>query len=221
MTNFDVDAEFDRQVQRFLDKGYPAAAGMEQHAFLDLVTPLHKAVLEYEGEFAPPTKARVPFLLVIAKERVTASRSMPLTELRGGSGFVTDTFDDVDRFMPIESVVIPGGDAYVLFDLDRGADYLNVRPNDALISMIGAGRTPLTVEEGIAFITQFPDSLEKNHCFSLLASRGSDKRVPALWISKAMPKLGWCWAGNPHTWLGAAHAAGRAGLLGASSRRAE
>jgi hypothetical protein len=211
MTNFDVDAEFDRQVQRFLDKGYPAAAGMEQHAFLDLVTPLHKAVLEYEGELTPPTKARVPFLLVMAKERIAATAAMPLTELRGKPGFVTDGFDDVDRFMPIESVVIPGGDAYVLFDVDRGADYLNVRPNDALISIIGAGRTPLTVEEGIAFITQFPDSLEKNNCFSLLASRGTDHRVPALWISRARPKLGWCWAGNPHTWLGSASAASRAG----------
>jgi len=219
--SFDADTEFDRQVQRLLDTGYPALSRLRPGAFSDLVGPLHQAVLDRKDELAPPTRARVPFVLVITKQLVPATASMPLTELNGKPGFVTNGFDDVHRFDPIESVEVPDGDAYIVFDVDRGAEYLGVRPNDALVSITAAGRTPLTVDEGIAFITQFPDSLEKNHCFSLLASRGSDKRVPALWISKAMPKLGWCWAGNPHTWLGAAHAAGRAGLLGASSRRAE
>ena len=43
----------------------------------------------------------------------------------------------------------------------------------------------------------------------LLASRCGDKRVPAIWISAGAPKLGWCWDGNPHTWLGAASAGAR------------
>jgi len=142
---------------------------------------LHQAVLDRKDELAPPTRARVPFVLVITKQLVPATASMPLTELNGKPGFVTNGFDDVHRFDPIESVEVPDGDAYIVFDVDRGAEYLDVRPNDALVSITAAGRTPLTVDEGIAFITQFPDSLEKNHCFSLLASRGSDKRVPALW----------------------------------------
>jgi hypothetical protein len=35
--------------------------------------------------------------------------------------------------------------------------------------------------------------------------------VTAIWISKGAPKLGWCWAGNPHTWLGSASCAKRIG----------
>jgi hypothetical protein len=31
-----------------------------------------------------------------------------------------------------------------------------------------------------------------------------------MWISERAPKLGWCWDGNPHDWLGVASAAGRA-----------
>jgi len=100
---------------------------------------------------------------------------------------------------------------YLLFDVDRGGETLNVRPNDALVSITALGRSPLTVDEGIAFITHFPQSLEKNNCFSLLGSRCGDRRVPALWISGKAPKLGWCWAGNPHTWLGSASCASRAG----------
>jgi len=212
MTHFDVDAEFDRQLQRLVDKGYPALAGLPPTAFRNLVSPLRQAVLDNKAELRPPTRARVPFVLVIAEDLVSPTAAMPLTELRGKSGFVTDGFDDVDRFTPIDSAVIPSGGAYVLFDIDRGPDYLNVRPNDALVSITTSGRTPLTVAEGIAFLTQFPEALEKNNCFSLLASRVADQRVPALWISKTRPKLGWCWAGNPHTWLGSASARHRTAL---------
>jgi len=210
--DFDAEAEFDRQVQRLLHKGYPAIAGLEPSAFRELIAPLHQVVLQSKPDLAPPTRARVPFVLVITKQLLPAAPAMALTELNGKPGFVTDGFDDVDRFAPIDSIELPAGSAYVIFDVDRGAEYLNIRPNDALVSIAAAGRTPLTVDEGIAFITHFPDSLEKNHCFSLLASRGEDQRVPALWISKATPKLGWCWAGNPHTWLGSASAATRSGL---------
>ncbi|HZI97726.1 MAG TPA: DUF5701 family protein, partial [Actinomycetales bacterium] len=64
-------------------------------------------------------------------------------------------------------------------------------------------------------------SLERNRCFMLAGSRCGDRRVPALWISsgtgkdgtanRGAPKLGWCWAGNRHTWLGHASAGSRDG----------
>jgi hypothetical protein len=49
-----------------------------------------------------------------------------------------------------------------------------------------------------------------------------DARTPAVWISNGTgrdgranhnaPKVGWCWAGNRHTWLGFASASGRKSL---------
>ncbi len=49
--------------------------------------------------------------------------------------------------------------------------------------------------------------------------KGLDARTPAIWISggtgrdgrsnRGAPKVGWCWAGNRHTWLGFASVAGR------------
>ena len=71
-----------------------------------------------------------------------------------------------------------------------------------------------------------PEVLERNRCFMTSGSRraGSrpgrlDARVPALWISngtgrdgrerRGAPKLGWCWAGNRHTWLGIASVGSR------------
>ena len=102
-------------------------------------------------------------------------------------------------------------------------------PNRAGVLIDGSwrGRTPLTVHEGICWLLQEPAALERNHCFMVVGSRRRqgarlDRRVPALWISggserdggrarRGAPKLGWCWAGNRHTWLGFASAAGRIG----------
>nr|WP_157857446.1 DUF5701 family protein [Streptomyces yerevanensis] len=46
--------------------------------------------------------------------------------------------------------------------------------------------------------------------------RSGDRRVPAIWISQKTPKLGWCWEGNPHTWLGMASAGDRRATTGSS-----
>lgn len=65
--------------------------------------------------------------------------------------------------------------------------------------------------DGYHPIERLHELLEKNKCFMLAGSRRHDRRVPALWISERAPKLGWCWDGNPHTWLGTASAALRLG----------
>jgi hypothetical protein len=51
--------------------------------------------------------------------------------------------------------------------------------------------------------------LKTANAFSLLGSRRGDRRVPALWLSGGRPRLGWCWAGAPHFWLGSASCAER------------
>jgi hypothetical protein len=93
--------------------------------------------------------------------------------------------------------------------VDRGEEFCGVRPEDALPVVRSRGRTPLTIDEGIAVVLQQPALLERNKCFMLSGSRRGDRRVPALWISERAPKLGWCWDGNPHSWLGVASAGSR------------
>jgi hypothetical protein len=85
-------------------------------------------------------------------------------------------------------------------------------PNDALERIDATDRSPLTIDEGIALITQHPGAVARNGGFSLPGSRCGDRRVCALWISEGRPKLGRCWAGNPHTWLRTASYAGRIGI---------
>jgi hypothetical protein len=77
--------------------------------------------------------------------------------------------------------------------------------------LTAASRSPLTIAEGLAVLVSDPGVLRARNCFSLLGSRAGDKRVPALWVSARRPRLGWCYQGAPHTWLGSASCAGRLG----------
>jgi hypothetical protein len=208
---FDAEAELDRQTTTLLAKGYPEQAGMTAEEFLALVEPLRHEVGARAGQLSSPTREQVPFLLAVSSRLVPVAQMMSRTELSGRPGFVSRDTTDIDRFKPIDTVAVPDADVWVVYDVQRGSDLVSVRPDDALVTITDRGRTPLTVEEGIALVTHHPESLEKNHCFSLLASRCGDRRVPALWISERAPKLGWCWAGNPHTWLGSASCATRSG----------
>ncbi|SIR96351.1 hypothetical protein SAMN05444858_13147 [Micromonospora avicenniae] len=207
---YDAATEFDRQVQRLVELGYPKLAGTAEDDFRDLVAPLRAAAVIGTAGLPAPTAARVPFLLVVTRDLIPVEERLPLTTLAGKRkpGFLDRHYADGDlaRFDPIKELEVPAGPAYLLFDVDRGEETLNLPPSSAMESITGQGRLPLTIDEGIAFVTLHPAALEKNKCFSLVGSRSGDKRVPALWISQGAPKLGWCWYGNPHTWLGSASA---------------
>ncbi|MFI5928669.1 DUF5701 family protein [Micromonospora sp. NPDC051543] len=209
-TPFDAETEFDSQLDRLVELGYPTLAGMTESAFRDLVAPLRSRAVDGAAGLPRPTDARVPFLLVVTRDLIGVEPRLELTTLAGKRkpGFLDRHYaeDDLQRFDPIKELEAPAGPAYLLFDVDRGEEFRNLAPAAAMEGMTAQHRLPLTIDEGLAFITLYPEALASNRCFSLVGSRCGDKRVPALWISQGAPKLGWCWYGNPHTWLGSASA---------------
>lgn len=211
--SFNAEMEFDRQVGNLVTKGYPALAGLTTEEFTAQVAPLRGPAAERAATMAPPTEARVPFVLVVTRDLVPVEERLALLTLAGKQkpGILDRHYGEghLARFDPIKELAVPAGTAYLLFDVDRGEETLNLAPDAAMEIITGQGRTPLTIDEGIAFVTHFPAALARNKCFSLVGSRCGDRRVPALWISQDAPKLGWCWYGNPHTWLGSASATDR------------
>jgi hypothetical protein len=203
--------ELDRQVESLLQKGYPAVAGLSDEEFIRQIEPLGERIGELATPERVPETGRIPFVLVVKSVVADSERAMSLVDLNGHRGFTSMAADDLKRFRPIEDVTIPEGIAYLLIDVDTSKDTLNVTPDDALKLIRGANRSPLTVAEGIALITQRPAILKTHNCFSMLGSRCGDRRVTALWLSGGKPRLGWCWAGNPHTWLGSASCRSRIG----------
>ncbi|MEE4023884.1 DUF5701 family protein [Gordonia sp. PKS22-38] len=169
-------------------------------------------------------------LLVPGPNLVAPSKLAPLLSRAGKPGFVVVDMTDLDDFAPIAGVDVPEAPFYVVSGLERGDEMANWSPDEALPAVTGAGRTPMTIGEGIAWLLQQPEQLEPNHCFMTIGSRlrkangKLDARTPAIWISggtgrdgrerKGAPKVGWCWAGNRHTWLGFGSVARRFALTG-------
>jgi hypothetical protein len=177
-------------------------AGLGYEKAFDSIEPLEDAVRGLEAE-----EGRIPFVLVL--RGIPTERAVSQLRLSGKQGFTTMEPGDLARFEPIESVAVPEAAAYLLTDVDTGRATLNVTPDDALETIAAEGRSPLTLHEGVALVAQFPEVLRTHNAFSLLGSRCGDRRVTAFWLSKGAPRLGWCWAGNPHTWLGSASCAAR------------
>lgn len=205
-----LNKSFDEQVENLLQKQYAQAAGLTERAFMQHLEPLRACVGELiwedTGEQAP-----IPFVIVIRSELLAADKAMQLVERSDKKGFTVLEADDLRKFEALESLQIPSALAYLLIDVDTGQATRNRSPDEALKIIKDENRSPLTIAEGIALVTHYPDVLKKNNGFSLLGSRCGDRRVTALWISSGQPKLGWCWAGNPHTWLGSASCGRRIG----------
>jgi hypothetical protein len=159
-------------------------------------------------------------LVVVPPDHVPPSRLTEHLRLGDRPGFVVVDMADLDEFVPIDEVSVPGSPLYVVQDPQRGDEMAGWSPDEALPAIHQAGRSPMTVNEGISWLLQEPERLERNHCFMTIGSRRpGDRRTPAIWVSngtgregrerRGAPKVGWCWAGNRHTWLGFASVAGR------------
>lgn len=197
------------QVGALIAAGLPEAAGVDAQELV---------------RYAAALPDRDGSVLAVHPHLVPPARLAGLLRRDGRPGFVVSDMTDVDEFLPIDGVLVPDLPLYLLLDPARGDDLRNTSPNEGLAAITAAGRTPLTLNEGISWLLQDPDVLEPGACFMTLGSRkrtrsGLDARTPALWISggtgrdgaqrRNAPKVGWCWAGNRHTWLGHASAGRR------------
>ena len=195
------------QAQRLIDHGVHDLAGLTPAAML-----------------AAADRGPDGGLLVTSARASDLAPLLRLEDSPTKEGFVVEDMTDVDQFRPTDAAEVPAA-PYVVSGLDRGDGYLNRTPAETLPEILAAGRSPLTLEEGLHWVLQTPDVLERNRCFMTIGSRlkkangAYDARTPALWISngtgrdgrdrKGAPKLGWCWWGNRHTWLGIASCSDR------------
>ena len=165
-------------------------------------------------------------ILAVHPSLVPARELAPLLRHHDKPGFVVEDMTDLEEFVPIVGVSIPDRPLYLIHDVDRGDAMRNWTPHEALPAITERGRTPLTINEGISWLLQEPKMLEPNYCFMTIGSRRPDgdkldARTPAIWISggtgrdgavhRGAAKIGWCWAGNRHTWLGFASVLQRSG----------
>jgi hypothetical protein len=195
-----LDEELTRQADVLVSLGYPEQVRAASSALLD---PLRARF----GDDVGSAPEGASFVLVPGPALVPVSARVPMLRLGDRVGTLSRHFADADTFGPV--VALPDTPVYAVVGIERGEEFCGVRPAEAAEVLQDRGRTMLTMEEGLAFLHAVPAALAKNKCFHTGASRGTDKRVPALWISDKAPHLGWCWEQNHHTWLGVASADSR------------
>ncbi|MFD3943658.1 DUF5701 family protein [Streptomyces sp. NPDC058579] len=198
------------QAERLVELGVHEVAGIAADEVREFVR-------EAGGE-------RGDVLLAVHPGRAPASVLAPLLRREGKAGFVVVDMPDVDDFAP-NGIEVPDAPLYLVAGIDRGDHMSNWSPEEALPALAKEERTPLLLTEGIHWVLQEPAALERNRCFMTIGSRlrkanGTwDARTPAIWISNGTgrdgrerrdaPKVGWCWWGNRHTWLGFGSTTGR------------
>lgn len=209
----DIHHEFDRQVATLFDKRYTKLAQLSEDTFRSELESLREKLPSSIDVEIDLEKGTLPFVIVVKSSLVSSDQAMELVEKDGKQGITKLFPHEPTDFNTIAEVEIPASNMYLLISIDRGKENINLPPNKAMEMIKEAGRSPLTIDEGIAIVTHYPEYLIKNNCFSLLASRHTgDQRVPAIWINaQKKPNLGWCWDGNPHTWLGSASCKTRIG----------
>lgn len=203
------------QMDQLVSLGVPGLAGMSEAEFRALTPAEPGADLANK---TPDSLAPSP-VVVISPELVSAADLAPLLTLNSKPGFVVVDMTDLAEFVPLKGMEMPESPLYLMDGVDRGDEFSNWTPDEALPVITSRERTAMTINEGISWLLQYPELLVPNFCFMTIASRKPkgkklDSRTPALWISggtgrdgkenKGAPKVGWCWAGNRHTWLGIA-----------------
>lgn len=199
----EADLEFDRQIAALVACGVPDLIDFREDTFRAALEPLRDLL-----PALPAGSSAIPFVVVVPAAPPTALLAAVSTD--GGAGFTTMSPEDVARFRPLPELEVPCT-PYLLLDVDTGLDTLGLSPLEAGDRMLAAGRSPLTLAEGLAILVSAPGMLRSPNGFSLLGARAGDKRVPALWISSRRPRLGWSYQGAAHSWLGSASCGGRLG----------
>ena len=195
-----VELEFDRQVHALVATGLPALLGLAEECFRACCEPLRDVLP------TGPTGNGVPFVVVVPD--VPVLDVLATVQTAGGGGSSTVDAEDLAGFRPLPELGVPPV-PYLLLDVDTGADTLAVPPRDVAPRLAAAGRSPLTLAEGLALLVSDPGVLRSRGCYCLLGSRAGDERVPLLEVSGRRPQLGSCDPDVPHPGLGTASAAAR------------
>ena len=196
--------EASRQLDRIVALGYADVADMSEDAFRALAQPLI-AALEHSDLGSD-------ILLIPTRELVSPESLIARTSINRMAGFTTMPPRDIASFLPQDGFTPPEGPFYLVVEPHTGTCYINREPDVARKLIDSDERLPLTLEEGLAIVTQHPEWLLEKSGFNLLGSRSADGRVPSIWMSQNAPRLGAVWPNSRHTWLGNAYCMARRGV---------
>lgn len=208
----DTVAEFDRQVEVLSGRIRNDVFRYDLPRFLKQIADLRNRVCELDAT-QNGTTGNIPVVVVLRPQVADYATLMSQLQHKGRNGYVEMTPETPEAFHDVDSLAVPDTDVYALWDVDTGRSMLNISPRDSVEIIEIAGRTPLTMYEGVQCVLAVPEILSDKQRFNAIQMPGSridgELRAPSVWISKGAPRLGWCWSGNIHTWMATASCASR------------
>lgn len=150
-----------------------------------------KGLVKYKD--ADPFRNRLPetgfFLFVPPKPQAfDLKHLMELVEVDGEKG---ENCLDADYLKDV--IGVPQG-AYLMNDVEDGAQRLDTKPSVSEKQIVTKGRSPFIIYEGIILAVVFP--VLQHHNLDLLGSRYKSDNVPNLNLNDGKPKLNANWNDN-------------------------
>src|SRR5690349_172006 len=125
-----VEQLFDKQIDTLLQKGYPDFAKKTKKEFLEIVIPLKGVVEQLVFNDVDIESGYLPFVLVVKNTLIATENMMSAIEKDGVHG-ITKLYPHTSKdFQVVKEEILPESNVYLLVDIDRGKESLNVRPQD-------------------------------------------------------------------------------------------
>ncbi len=153
---------FFKQVKRIISNEFHMAAGLSEDDFLkNYIMSLEKLLVEKHTDIkSKKNRNHIPILIVVPHNIVSLSY-----QLQSIKKSINDTQYDYiikpEWFKNAEGVLTPDK-PYLLFDVETGYAMINTAPKKCVEAFSREGRSPLTIDEGLALIKHFPEVLESH-----------------------------------------------------------
>ena len=151
---------FTEQVERIIDRKFHTIANLDKTDFISrYLTPLRETLVTYDIETVS-RENRQPFLLVVPHRIVPLSFQLESVRERMNQKQL-EYIIKPEWFENAPGVSTPG-EPYLILDVETGYAMLNITPKKCVKKFNQEGRFGLTIDEGLALITHFPEVLESH-----------------------------------------------------------
>ncbi|MDD3581067.1 MAG: DUF5701 family protein [Desulfobacca sp.] len=151
---------FGQQVDCIIASQFHIAAGLSETDFINNYLQPLEQLLDDSCAGLEPTANRVPFLIVVPNNIVTLSYQLKSVRERRHDTQM-EYIVKPEWFKNAKEVRTPDK-PYLLIGVETGAAMLNIPPKKCVAAFHKEGRVPLTIDEGLALITHFPEVLESH-----------------------------------------------------------
>ena len=192
-----LNAIFNVQVERLCERGYEKHCNYKDVSFGSLIEPLRPFVRESIEAIKSrtitcdkmPTGYSIPFLIVIPEWTVRLNEQVKMMGSSPDNAGIIDL--NVATLRLADGVEVPRT-PYVIFNVENGEATRGMSAEYCTKWFKKIGRLSLTVEEGIALVTQFPEILSR-HSVDLSGSRVNLDDVPGICLMDGRPHLSSSW----------------------------